>query len=331
MCNTPKRTIASTLGVSRNAVYTAISNEQLGLEGESKARAGAPIRYTDRDDRIMIKCMRLHPKMTFHARRAHTGLQMSNSYQRKLAKACHLHHWVAKIRPALTEGHARDRYDWCRARAHWTVAQWKEYIFSDECSAERGAGQQRVWVWGIPSEKWKPENVQTKKAGKQIRVMVWACFWGTGRKCPLYIMDRDFELKKYGYSARSYLEVLEANLPYIYEDGMVFMHDNASIHTAHAVRNWFNEHGIIVTDWPPYSPDLNPIEHAWKKLKETVYKLYPELSNSTGESEADLVALEEALKHAWEEIPPSFFESLVESMPRRVAACIEANGWHTKY
>lgn len=30
--------------------------------------------------------------------------------------------------------------------------------------------------------------------------MVWGCFWGDGR-CDLYVMDRDFESKKHGYSA----------------------------------------------------------------------------------------------------------------------------------
>jgi len=33
-----------------------------------------------------------------------------------------------------------------------------------------------------------------------------------------YIMDRDFESKKHGYSARSYLEVLEAQVAPWYEE-----------------------------------------------------------------------------------------------------------------
>jgi hypothetical protein len=52
---------------------------------------------------------------------------------------------------------------------------------------------------------------------------------------------------------------------------------------------------------------------------------------ATGESEDDLYNLEEVLKATWDALPNSFFESLVESMPRRIQACIEANGWYTKY
>ena len=44
-----------------------------------------------------------------------------------------------------------------------------------------------------------------------------------------------------------------------------------------------------------------------------------------------LWAMEEALKEACATIPVSFFEELIESMPRRIQACIDANGWHTKY
>jgi hypothetical protein len=59
--------------------------------------------------------------------------------------------------------------------------------------------------------------------------------------------------------------------------------------------------------------------------------MFPEFWNISGESEADIKAMEEALCAAWETLPDSLFESLIESMPSRIATCIEADGWHTKY
>ena len=38
---------------------------------------------------------------------------------------------------------------------------------------------------------------------------------------------------------------------------MAFMQDDAPIHIARIIENWFCEHGIPFLDWPPYSPDLN--------------------------------------------------------------------------
>ena len=51
----------------------------------------------------------------------------------------------------------------------------------------------------------------------------------------------------------------------------------------------------------------------------------------TGKLEEDIKAVEEALKAAQDALPNSLFESLVESMERRIDACILAKGWHTKY
>ena len=38
------------------------------------------------------------------------------------------------------------------------------------------------------------------------------------------------------------------------------MQDNAFIHTAGMVKEWFENNSIPLLEWPPYSPDLNPIK-----------------------------------------------------------------------
>jgi transposase len=55
---------------------------------------------------------------------------------------------------------------------------------------------------------------------------------------------------------------------------------------ANASKTWFEEHGIWVMDWPPHSPDLNPIENLWHRLKLKIFKLYPELAQH-GRSKID--------------------------------------------
>ena len=203
-------------------------------------------------------------------------------------------------------------------------------MFSDECSVERGTGKKQVWVFGQPKDKWKPAMVETYTTGKNLRVMVWGMFWGAGRSS-LYIMDRDFESKKYGYTANSYIEVLDAQVARHHTPGLWFVHDNAPIHTANKVKDWFKEQRVPVEDWAPYSPDLNPIEHVWKALKELVAQMYPDVMKNTSFVDEAREELEEALKSAWNALPDSLFESLLHSMPKRVKACIAAKGWHTKY
>ena len=81
------------------------------------------------------------------------------------------------------------------------------------------------------------------------------------------------------------------------------MQDNAPIHTAKIVREWFEENGIDVLDWPPYSPDLNPIEHLWFRLKKLVYQVNPDIEKVGGSADTVREALYEALERAWTMIP----------------------------
>ena len=102
--------------------------------------------------------------------------------------------------------------------------------------------------------------IQTYKKGKDISLMIWGSIW-IGGHSDLIIMQRDSSSDQGGYSAASYLDVLEEALPHCYEPGRKFMQDNARIHTAKKVKEWLLEMGIEMIEWPPYSPDMNLIEH----------------------------------------------------------------------
>jgi hypothetical protein len=62
-----------------------------------------------------------------------------------------------------------------------------------------------------------------------------------------------------------------------------------------------------------------------------VLELYPKLETETSESEEAYLTMGRALQEAWNALPNSLFESLVENMPKGVNACYKAKGWHTKY
>ena len=87
------------------------------------------------------------------------------------------------------------------------------------------------------------------------------------------------------------------------------------------MQEWLHEAGVTCIDFPPYSPDLNPIENLWSVLAREVEKT----PCSTMEELQDIVA------EVWEKASRSLMTKLAESMPRRIAAVIAAAGSHTKY
>lgn len=82
--------------------------------------------------------------------------------------------------------------------------------------------------------------------------------------------------------------------------------------------------------WPPYSPDMNAIEHVWWHLKKQVYILAPHLDAITNKDRQKDVLID-VLPRAWKAIPRRIVVNVIKSMPDRVEALIAARGWHTKY
>lgn len=60
--------------------------------------------------------------------------------------------------------------------------------------------------------------------------------------------------------------VREVLLP-VLEPGDVVVMDNYSVHKTRRVLDEFERARVLVEFLPPYSPDLNPIEKCWSKVK----------------------------------------------------------------
>jgi hypothetical protein len=326
--------IADDLDLDRSSVRYTIRQELERPNGQDLPRAARKKLYTEREERLLLCFVRLWPKATYKQAINGCGLICKTTIVKKILKKHGITNWRAKKRPELTEENALKRLVWCLAWRGLTAEEWGLILWSDECSVERGRGKRQEWVFRTPADKWKKEMVQTYDTNKNMKVMVWGAFWDIGRTS-LYIMDRDFAAKKYGYSANSYLEVLDGELAPVWErldPGYKFMQDNAPIHRAGKVTEWFREHGIdILKDWLLYSPDLNPIEHIWWHLKVRLYEMFPEEASNKSKTEYARQRLESCLQAAWDTLDDSLFTALIESMPRRIEACIEANGWYTKY
>lgn len=76
-----------------------------------------------------------------------------------------------------------------------------------------------------------------------------------------------------GYSTQAVYEVYikKILLPEL-RPGMVLIIDNASFHKSKKIIKLIESVGCQILFLPPYSPDLNPIEHSWSSIKHLIRK-----------------------------------------------------------
>jgi transposase len=153
-------------------------------------------------------------------------------------------------------------------------------LFGDEASFAQ---------WGSLSYTWAPRGHQptVKTSGKRKAYKVFGlieyfsgCFFykaHTGR----------FNSESY---AAFFLEVLAQTKLHI-----ILIQDGAKYHTSQAMRQFFAAHQDRLTMFqlPAYSPDVNPIEYLWKKVKKeaTHLKYFPEFVTLMQEVDTVLVRL----------------------------------------
>ena len=77
-------------------------------------------------------------------------------------------------------------------------------------------------------------------------------------------------------------------------------------------------------EWPPKSPDLNPMENLWGILARDVY--------DNGKRQFDnLEELKFAIKTSWDSISNTILETLVNSVKDRCMDVLAKNGKHIDY
>jgi hypothetical protein len=100
--------------------------------------------------------------------------------------------------------------------------------------------------------------------------------------------------------------------------------DNASGHAVKDTLVYLASFGLRPIYWPANSPDLNPIEDIWEKMKDYIEEHNLEIHRSCPKLRAAVI-------EAWNAIVHEDILDLIKSMPDRCRAVIAGEGWHTEY
>lgn len=317
--------------IKKSTIITTCRREALRDDNVTRPRSGPPRKLSEEDRDHLYDIIKHQDAHIQHRDLLHeVDDKIKVRSLQRLLREMGLRKWRQLKRPELKPHHAEARLQWARTYEYFTEEDWKRVCWSDECTVERGVGRQPTWTFNRPSEQLEKGDVQTVNGTTHgVKKMLWAAFkWN--QRTGLVPLDGDPLAARGGVSSWVIQYLYRSFLPTIIGEEDIFMHDGAGPHRGHIVLDVLRELGIHVMVWPPYSPDLNPIENLWSIMKREIYKNHPELEHApdTDETLIDLVA---AARRAWHQINLEVLASLALTMPHRVKAIIQANGWYTKY
>lgn len=222
--------------------------------------------------------------------------------------------------PLLTADHKTRRLRFARDHAQWTVDDWKRVLFTDETRVSLKSPDGRDRVWRRPGERFSECAISQKEPFGGGSKMFWGgiCFEARTELVPIRARSMNAEF----YLENIIQDHVMPFAPFI-GDTFLLMHDNARPHIARTVSDYLNEINMQIVEWPPRSPDLNPIEHLWDVLKKLIRRHVP--------APISLQQLERVVLLEWENIPQTTIQNLITSLPRRMQAVIRARGGNTRY
>lgn len=209
--------------------------------------------------------------------------------------------------PPLTIGHKN-------ARVVFATQMLMNYnhlpiVFTDESSIQMDLSTRGIW-------RKRAEVLEESfynKSAHQFRVMVFGGIGSDGHKTQLIRIFKSINKEEY---VRYLVEDgIIADLDSHYgKGGYLFMEDNAPPHAAaKSITSQFVRH---LQGWPARSPDLNPIEMVWARIKNII----------RGQEFNNADELFAAVKAAWDSLTESDILELVTSFNARLEVVITHKG-----
>lgn len=214
---------------------------------------------------------------------------------------------------------------------------WRQGIYTDKSTFNTRI-LRRLKLWRKKGQRHRLDCMQFKFHSGRQSFMAWGAI-GFNFKSKLIFVSLEKDSK--GFNQKAYeRQILHGELGEIAKvkrmtsksQGFFCVEDNSKVHGKKTTKG---NHGlcnrarielnIYTIDWPPKSPDLNPIEHCWRFIKQR-------LRNRKPHGGWTLPDLKEAVLDIWNnELTSSYFNKWIDSMPERIEAVIERKGGVTKW
>ena len=165
--------------------------------------------------------------------------------------------------------------------------------------------------------------VQRATFSQHIMVSAGVCYGGKGR---LHFVPDETKINGHYYTA-NLLPLLVEDSQQLLQQDFVFQQDGAPAHTTKQAQEWLavNTPDFIAKDeWPPNSPDLNPLDYCvWGLMLAAYQKNSPKPTTKA--------ALKVVLQTIWDNLPQDSIDKAVMGFRKRLRACVTADGGHFEH
>jgi transposase len=201
---------------------------------------------------------------------------------------------------------------------------FQNVLFTDECRATLYGpdGWSRGWY---DAQSPPPQRLRRQQGGGGV--MFWAGIINNEMVGPFRVKDGvKITAETYTAFLKEFLLPWYKKKSLSFRKKMIFMHDNAPSHSACLTLDFLKKlliKNATIMEWPPCSPDLNPIENLWSIIKRKIY------ANAKQFRSKDKLWNE--IQVAGKDISADEVSKVTSSMDRRLIAVVANRGANIKY
>jgi len=294
---------------------------QTGSLSSNRKKCGRHLKVTPRQLRAIEIAVRRSPTKSsakLKQELKNAGVNVAASSLRRYLNRIGLKSHTAPRKPLLTKRHRNLRLKFARKYVGKGTDFWRRVLFTDETRIAIRNDSGKLRVRRKTGERF---CIVSSTVKHPVSVMLWGSFAASGVGRIRFLEKGEtcntlWYLKVLGQQVKWSARTLFRGQEFWLQD------DGAPCHRSKPVTKFVLDQGWKTLDWPPQSPDLNPIENLWSVLKR---KVWTQHFASASELKAKIISI-------WHHnIEHELLQKLALSMTDRLKAVIKARGGPTKY